>query len=114
IFAMSSILEGRGLNVIYAEDGHGALAALEKGEVHLVLLDIMMPEMDGYETIAAIRSQAKHSMLPVVAVTAKALKEDREKCLAAGATDYIPKPVDPDRLLQIIDAYCGTDAKAVN
>ena len=113
IFAMSSILEGRGLNVIYAEDGRGALAALEKTKVDLVLLDIMMPEMDGYQTIAAIRSNGRYANLPVIAVTAKALQEDREKCLAVGATDYLPKPVDPDRLLDIIDTYCGREAKSV-
>ncbi|MEO7110876.1 MAG: HAMP domain-containing protein, partial [Polyangiaceae bacterium] len=112
IFAMSSILEGRGLNVIYAENGRGALDALNKHDVSLVLLDIMMPEMDGYETIAAIRSQSRFSMLPVVAVTAKALNEDREKCLAVGATDFLPKPIDPERLLKIIGAYCGVNANA--
>ncbi|MEO8800330.1 MAG: HAMP domain-containing protein [Polyangiaceae bacterium] len=105
IFAMSSILEGRGLDVIYAEDGHGALEALEKNAVDLVLLDIMMPGMDGYETIVAIRKNDAHKDLPIVAVTAKALNEDREKCLEAGANDYLPKPVDPDRLLEIIDRY---------
>jgi signal transduction histidine kinase/ActR/RegA family two-component response regulator len=110
IFAMSSILEGRGLNVIYAENGRGALEALAKNDVSLVLLDIMMPEMDGYETITAIRSTGRHTNLPVIAVTAKALNEDREKCLAIGATDFLPKPVDPDRLLKIIDAYCGVSA----
>jgi CheY-like chemotaxis protein len=116
IFAMSSILEGRGLNVIYAENGRGALEALNDHDVSLVLLDIMMPEMDGYETIAAIRSTGRHTSLPVVAVTAKALNEDREKCLAVGATDFLPKPVDPDRLLKIIDAYCGvaSSTKAAN
>ncbi len=105
IFAMSSILEGRGLDVIYAEDGHGALDALEKNAVDLVLLDIMMPEMDGYETIVAIRKNDARKDLPIVAVTAKALNEDREKCLEVGANDYLPKPVDPDRLLEVIDRY---------
>jgi CheY-like chemotaxis protein len=114
IFAMSSILEGRGLNVIYAENGRGALDALAQNDVSLVLLDIMMPEMDGYETIAAIRANGRHTSLPVIAVTAKALNEDREKCLAIGATDFLPKPVDPERLLKIIDAYCGANLKVVN
>ncbi|HEX7666948.1 MAG TPA: response regulator, partial [Polyangiaceae bacterium] len=75
--------------------------------------DIMMPEMDGYETIAAIRKNEAHRALPIVAVTAKALPEDREKCLEVGANDYLPKPVDPDRLLEIIDRYTS-EAHASN
>jgi CheY-like chemotaxis protein len=67
-----------------------------------VLMDVMMPEMDGYETMRVIRSDPKYKTLPIVAVTAKALKDDREKCVAAGATDYLPKPVDPSKLVELM------------
>ena len=65
-------------------------------------MDVMMPEMDGYETMRAIRRDPSHKALPIIAITAKALKEDREKCIQAGASDYLPKPVDPDKLLELI------------
>ena len=99
IFALSSALESKGIEVVYAENGKAGLEILASSPgVALVLVDVMMPEMDGYETMRAIRKDLQQSSLPIVAVTAKALNEDREKCMIAGASDYIPKPVDVDAL----------------
>jgi CheY-like chemotaxis protein len=103
IFATTSMLESRGLRVIYAEDGQRSLDELEAHpEVDLVILDVMMPGIDGYDTMRAIRSNPRFPALPIIAVTAKALKDDRERCLQAGASDYLPKPIDPDRLLELM------------
>jgi HAMP domain-containing protein/CheY-like chemotaxis protein/signal transduction histidine kinase len=103
IFALTSVLENQGLQVSFAENGRAAIEALKKDpEVDVVLMDIMMPEMDGYETMRAIRQDLRLSRLPIIAVTAKALKDDREKCMAAGASDYLPKPVDTDKLIELI------------
>ncbi|HEX8953341.1 MAG TPA: response regulator, partial [Polyangia bacterium] len=103
IFAMTSVLESHGLQVIYAEDGRMALEKLETiPGIDLVLMDVMMPEMDGYETMRHIRADPRFSSLPIIAVTAKALKDDREKCVDAGASDYLPKPIDNDRLVELI------------
>jgi CheY-like chemotaxis protein len=103
IFAVTSVLETHGLEVIYAENGKDGISALEKNpDVDVVLMDVMMPEMDGYETMRAIRRDPSHKALPIIAITAKALKEDREKCIQAGASDYLPKPVDADKLLELI------------
>jgi HAMP domain-containing protein/CheY-like chemotaxis protein len=103
IFAMTSALEAHGLEVVYAENGRAALEKLEEHpDVDVVLMDVMMPEMDGYETMRAIRQDSRFASLPVIAVTAKALKEDREKCIEAGASDYVPKPIDSDRLIERI------------
>jgi CheY-like chemotaxis protein len=106
IFALSGILEGKGLQVLVAEDGKKALKVLaDAGSVDLVLMDIMMPEMDGYETTRRIREQPEFSDLPVIALTAKAMKEDRTKCLEAGASDYLAKPVDLERLLSMMRVW---------
>ncbi len=103
IFAMTSVLEGQQMRVMYAENGRTAIEMLESGpEVDIVLMDVMMPEMDGYETMRAIRSEPAFKALPIIAVTAKALKDDREKCIDAGASDYLPKPVDPEKLLELM------------
>ncbi|HWT84641.1 MAG TPA: response regulator, partial [Myxococcales bacterium] len=103
IFAVTSVLETHGLEVIYAENGKDGISALERNpDVDVVLMDVMMPEMDGYETMRAIRRDPSHKALPIIAITAKALKEDREKCIQAGASDYLPKPVDADKLLELI------------
>jgi CheY-like chemotaxis protein len=103
IFALTSVLESHGLEVIYAENGRDGIEALERNpDVDVVLMDVMMPEMDGYETMRHIRKDAAHKALPIIAITAKALKEDREKCIVAGASDYLPKPVDGDKLLELI------------
>jgi len=100
IFALSSVLERRGMSVITATTGREAIERLEQTpEIAIVLMDIMMPEMDGYETMHAIRAEQKWRRLPIVALTAKAMKGDREKCLEAGASDYLAKPVNTDQLL---------------
>ncbi|MFP5220859.1 MAG: response regulator, partial [Acidobacteriota bacterium] len=100
LYALSHVLQEKGLSVLKAEDGHKALEILEaRQDVDLILLDIMMPVMDGYETLARIRSTPGLERIPVIALTAKAMLEDKERCIAAGASDYLSKPVDLDRLL---------------
>ena len=100
IFALSSVLERRGMHVLTATTGHEAIALLEStSDVAIVLMDIMMPEMDGYQTMEVIRKKAEFRRLPIVALTAKAMKGDREKCLEAGASDYLAKPVNTEQLL---------------
>jgi CheY-like chemotaxis protein/HAMP domain-containing protein len=100
IFALSSVLERRGMNVLTATTGREAIELLKsEPAVAIVLMDIMMPEMDGYQTMQAIRSNASLRRLPIIALTAKAMKGDREKCLAAGASDYLAKPVNTEQLL---------------
>jgi signal transduction histidine kinase/DNA-binding response OmpR family regulator/HAMP domain-containing protein len=106
VFALTSILEARGMDVDYAENGAAAIELLKASpEIDVVLMDVMMPEMDGYQTMAAIREIPEFASLPIVAVTAKAMKEDRERCIAAGASEYIKKPVDPDELLATIGIW---------
>lgn len=106
IFALSSALESYDLNVVIANDGEEAIAKLEEiTDIDIVLMDIMMPKMDGYEATGHIRKQNKWSKLPVIALTAKAMKDDREKCIAAGANDYITKPVDIDRLIALMQLW---------
>jgi CheY-like chemotaxis protein len=103
IFAITSALEAHHANVLYAENGRDGLAMLEKTpDVDAVLMDIMMPEMDGYEVMKRIRAQVRFKQLPIIAVTAKAMRADREKCIQAGATDYIAKPVNIDHLLSLL------------
>jgi CheY-like chemotaxis protein len=100
IFALSSALERRGMRVLTATTGREAVTTLESSpNVAIALMDIMMPEMDGYQTIRAIRQNPAFRRLPIVALTAKAMKGDREKCLEAGASDYLAKPVNTEQLL---------------
>ncbi|MBI5494781.1 MAG: HAMP domain-containing protein [Deltaproteobacteria bacterium] len=106
IFALTSVLERQGMHVLHAENGKDAIALLKKTqEVEVVLMDIMMPEMDGYETMRAIRMIGRFKKLPILALTAKAMKGDREKCVEAGASDYIAKPVDMEQLLSLLRVW---------
>ena len=103
IFALSSVLERRGMNVLTATTGREAIALLKADRgISIVLMDIMMPEMDGYETMQAIRSDRSLRRLPIIALTAKAMKGDRERCLEAGASDYLAKPVNTEQLLSAL------------
>jgi HAMP domain-containing protein/CheY-like chemotaxis protein/signal transduction histidine kinase len=103
IFALSSVLERRGMHVLTATTGREAITLIEKTPpLAIVLMDIMMPEMDGYQTIEKIRRDPAHRRLPIIALTAKAMKGDREKCLEAGASDYLAKPVNTEQLLSAL------------
>jgi len=106
LFALASALESRGMDVVFAENGREGLDALRRNpDVSAVLMDIMMPEMDGYEAIRAIRHMKEHERLPIISLTAKAMKGDREKSITAGASDYITKPVDIDQLLSLVRVW---------
>jgi len=103
IFALSSVLERRGMQVLTANTGREAIATLEaQPEMAIVLMDIMMPQMDGYETMREIRSNPAYRRLPIIALTAKAMVGDREKCLQAGASDYLAKPVNTEQLVSAL------------
>jgi hypothetical protein len=106
IFALTSLLEQHKVKTLYSESGKGAIEILQATpDIDLVLMDIMMPGMDGYETIQAIRKIPKFRQLPIIALTAKAMKGDREKCLEAGASDYISKPVNIPQLLSVLRGW---------
>ncbi|HKV38282.1 MAG TPA: response regulator, partial [Blastocatellia bacterium] len=106
IFALSSTLESHDMEVLHAENGREGIKLLrETTDVDLVLMDIMMPEMDGYETMQAIRKIDSFASLPIIALTAKAMIADRDKCIEAGASDYISKPLDIDQLLSLLRVW---------
>jgi HAMP domain-containing protein/CheY-like chemotaxis protein/signal transduction histidine kinase len=106
IFALSSLLERQQMQVLFAENGRDGIEVLEKDpSIEIVLMDIMMPEMDGYDTMRAIRRIPKFKSLPIITLTAKAMKGDRDKCIAAGASDYITKPVDVAQLLSLMRVW---------
>ncbi|MFJ9344832.1 HAMP domain-containing protein [Streptomyces sp. NPDC101733] len=106
VFALTSVLEQHGLAVLYAENGREGIEVLEQhDDVSLVLMDIMMPEMDGYATTSAIRRMPQFAGLPIIALTAKAMKGDREKAIDSGASDYVTKPVEPDYLLTVMEQH---------
>ena len=106
IYALATVLEDAGMNVVFAENGREGIEVLKATPgVGIVLMDVMMPEMDGYETMRRVRQMNEYRTLPILALTAKAMKGDREKCLAAGASDYITKPVDPDQLLSLMRVW---------
>jgi CheY-like chemotaxis protein len=106
VFALSKILQDRGMEIIKAENGKVALEMLAiHPDIDMVLMDIMMPEMDGYEAMKRIRSQAKFKKMPVIALTAKAMKDDKQKCIDAGANDYIAKPIDIERMLSLMRVW---------
>ncbi|WP_051569179.1 response regulator [Alkaliphilus transvaalensis] len=105
IFVLATALEEYGAEILEAENGKAALATLKENNIDLVLMDIMMPVMNGFDTIKAIRSDEILRDIPVIAITAKSLKEDRERCIIAGANDYISKPVDYDTLIRLVKAW---------
>jgi signal transduction histidine kinase/HAMP domain-containing protein len=110
VFAITSILELYGLTVVHASDGRTGIELLQDDRgIDIVLMDVMMPEMDGYATTAAIRQIPGLAQLPVIAVTARAMQGDRDKSIAAGATDYVTKPVDTEDLLTVMEVWLGTD-----
>ena len=103
IFALSSVLERRGMHVLTASTGSEAISTVESTPgIAIALMDIMMPEMDGYQTMQKIRENPAFRRLPIVALTAKAMKGDREKCFEAGASDYLAKPVNTEQLLSAL------------
>lgn len=106
VFALSSVLEGYRMNVVYAENGREALEILEEqNDFDLILMDMMMPEMDGYEAMRRIREKPEFAKLPIISLTAKAMKEDRSKCIEAGASDYVKKPIQTDQLLSLMRVW---------
>jgi HAMP domain-containing protein/signal transduction histidine kinase/DNA-binding response OmpR family regulator len=106
VFALTSVLERHGMAVAFAENGRDGIAALQADpDIDIVLMDIMMPEMDGYETMRAVRELPQFRKLPIIALTAKAMKGDRERSIAAGASDYVTKPVDVDQLLSLMRVW---------
>ena len=108
IYSLTSVLEAHDVKVLHAESGAEGIAILETNPtIDVALVDIMMPDMDGYETMGRIRKMSIGRTLPLIAVTAKAMKGDRQKCLDAGASDYISKPVDTDLLLALLRVWLG-------
>jgi CheY-like chemotaxis protein len=106
IFALTSVLEEKGMQVVAARDGSESLVKLrENPGIDLVLMDIMMPVMDGYEAMREIRRDPAHKDLPIIALTAKAMKGDKKACIDAGANDYLSKPVDMDKLLSLLRVW---------
>jgi len=105
VFALASVLESYGMEVTYAENGREGLEKLGEQSFDLVLMDLMMPELDGYQAMRAIRGDDAFQQLPIISLTAKAMKGDREKSIASGASDYITKPVDTDQLLSLMRVW---------
>jgi len=106
VFALSKVMKERGMEIVKADNGRHALETLaQHSDIDLVLMDIMMPEMDGYEAMSRIRAQERLKKLPIIALTAKAMKDDKQKCIDAGANDYIMKPVDVERLLTLMRVW---------
>jgi CheY-like chemotaxis protein len=114
IFALTSVLEQKGATVLAGRNGQEALDKLNQDPlIDLVLMDIMMPEMDGFEATRRIRMQKRFAKLPIIAVTAKAMKDDHKKCLEAGTNDYVSKPVDLDKLLSLIRVWAPQNEKQI-
>ena len=105
VFALRNLLERSGIDVVVAKDGFEAVKKFDENEIDLVLMDIMMPKMDGYEAIKQIREKIKGKNTPIIALTAKAMNDDRDKCISAGANDYLMKPVDGNQLLSMIKVW---------
>jgi CheY-like chemotaxis protein len=106
IFALTSVLEQQGMVVYNAENGKDGIEVLSNTpDIDAVLMDIMMPELDGYDTIRIMRKVDAYKNLPIIAITAKAMKGDREKCMEAGASDYLAKPVNTEQLLSLLRVW---------
>ena len=106
VFALTSILEEKGVTTLVGKNGKEGLEKLfANSDIDLVLMDIMMPIMDGYEAMKSIRKDMRFEKLPIIALTAKAMKGDRHKCVAAGASDYLAKPVAPEKLLSLLRVW---------
>jgi len=105
LMALEGLLESREYNVVTALTAQEALRQILRREFAVILLDVMMPEMDGFETTRTIRADERFKTLPIIALTAKAMKGDRERCIAAGASDYITKPVDTEQLLSLMRVW---------
>ena len=107
IYALTSLLERHKMKVLYAESGGEGIEILKKneGSIDVVMMDIMMPEMDGFEATQRIRGMEEFRNLPIIALTAKAMKGDREKCMEAGASDYITKPIDAQQLVSLLRVW---------
>jgi CheY-like chemotaxis protein len=113
IFALTSVLEHHDLQVVHAENGRTGIEQLQRTpDVDVVLMDIMMPEMDGYQTMRAIRKLPRFKTLPIIALTAKAMKGDRDKCIEAGASDYVTKPVDLEQLFSVMRVWVSNPSIA--
>src|SRR5690606_23510235 len=112
--ALSALMLGKGAQVLVAENGHEALDLLRANpDVHCVLMDIMMPEMDGYEAMRRLRQDPRFGSLVVISLTAKAMKGERERCISAGANDYLAKPVDAESLLEMLRRWLGKEQLVV-
>ncbi len=111
VFALSSALEDYGMNIISVNTGIEAITAIGVKDIDIVLMDMMMPEMDGYEAMRNIRASGRHANLPIIALTAKAMRGDIDKCLAAGASDYMSKPVDVDALVAMMCKWLDKPAQ---
>jgi CheY-like chemotaxis protein len=108
IFSLTSVLERHQMEVVFAENGRDGIELLKNATgMDAILVDVMMPDMDGYETMREIRKMRRFRTTPIIALTAKAMKGDREKCVQAGASDYVSKPADVDRLLSLLRVYLG-------
>ncbi|MGP4094753.1 HAMP domain-containing protein [Nonomuraea sp. KM90] len=113
VYALTHVLGRLGMEIVYAENGREGIEALERDEeISLVLMDVMMPEMDGYETLAAVREMPRFADLPIIALTAKAMPGDREKTISCGASDYVPKPVDLDQLLEVMRGWLAGEGES--
>lgn len=111
VFALTSVLEVKGIHVVVAKNGSEAVSRFETApDIDLVLMDIMLPEVDGYEAMRKIRALERFQSVPIIALTAKAMKDDRTKCMEAGASDYMAKPVDTDKLLSLLYVWLYHDA----
>lgn len=105
VFALTSLLEDLGVKIIVGKNGKDGIEKLENNSTDLILMDIMMPEMNGYEAMQLIRKKKKYDKLPIIALTAKAMPGDREKCIESGANDYLTKPIDPDKLISMLRVW---------